>query len=174
MYKRILILVNDTAAPQPAVKEGVALAQVDGAAVVFFYLLARYVAPVADVPEMMVLSPAQFRREVSAKGERLLAAATVIADKAGVASSQAMAQADDDASQCIADAARTRRCGLIVAASERRNAVMRLLTGSVIPGLITRSTVPVLVCRSAGRPRRADDAAVAQKTTAKPRATRTA
>ena len=43
------------------------------------------------------------------------------------------------------------QCDLIVVASTGSNAVMRLLTGSVIPGLITHSRVPVLVCRQCSR-----------------------
>ena len=44
-------------------------------------------------------------------------------------------------------------CDLIVVATEGRNAVMRILSGSVLPGLITAATVPVLVGRPQGAAR---------------------
>ena len=71
------------------------------------------------------------------------------AEVAGVMSNRSMSSGTDDALS-IADAAVRHRCDLIVVATEGRNAVMRILTGSVLPGLITAATaatVPVLVCR---------------------------
>jgi nucleotide-binding universal stress UspA family protein len=76
-----------------------------------------------------------------------LAAATALAASLGVPSIAVASDGDDDA-RSIIEAARERDCDLIVVASEGRNALVRLLTGSIIPGLITASTVPVLVCRS--------------------------
>ena len=40
-------------------------------------------------------------------------------------------------------------CGLIVVASSGHKAIVRLLSGSVIPGLITQSTIPLLIVRGA-------------------------
>jgi nucleotide-binding universal stress UspA family protein len=77
------------------------------------------------------------------------AAATVVADEAGVRSRTVVGAGVDDA-DCIFDEVRQRRCGLIVVGSMGRNAVLRLLTGSVIPGLITVSTIPVLIVRERG------------------------
>jgi nucleotide-binding universal stress UspA family protein len=146
MYKRILIVVGSGASSRAAVNEGVGVAQVQGAEVVFAYVLPRYVMPVSEMPLLGAPSPDEFQREARADAERLLATATLAANKAGVHSLHAVAAGVDDA-QCIVDIARKRRCDLIVVASAGRNALMRLLTGSVIPGLITISPVPVLVCR---------------------------
>lgn len=57
-----------------------------------------------------------------------------------------------DAAEAMAEAAKRNRVDLIVVATEGRNAVVRLLTGSVVPGLITLSPVPVMVCKADGRP----------------------
>ncbi len=146
MYKRILIVVGKGVAQRVAVTEGVALAKVHGAEVVFFSVLPRYIVPVADVPMFEMPSPQEFQREATANADRFLAAATVVADKAGVRSRTAVGAGQDDA-ECIVDTARKRRCNLIVVASAGRNAVMRLISGSVIPGLITHSTLPVLIVR---------------------------
>jgi nucleotide-binding universal stress UspA family protein len=148
MFKRILIVVGAEPTSRTAVSEGVALARVHEAEALFFSVLPRYVVPVADMPMIGMPSPDEFQRDVTRNAERLLAAAAVLADKAGVRSKSAVGSGLDDA-ECIVEAARKRRCDVIVVASAGRNAVMRLLSGSVIPGLITLSTLPVLVVRQA-------------------------
>ncbi len=147
MYKRILIVVGSGPTSRAAVSEGLGLAKVHDAEVVFAYVLPRYVMPVTEMPLLGAPSPDEFQREARADAERILAKATVAATKAGVHSLHALSAGADDA-ECITDIARRRRCDVIVVASAGRNAVMRLLTGSVIPGLITLSPVPVLVCRA--------------------------
>lgn len=146
MYKRILIVVGSGPTHRAAVTEGVELAKVDGAEAVFFSVLPRYVMPVTEMPMIGLPSPAEFHREATANTQRVLAAAAVVADKAGVTSKTAVG-ADADDADCIIETAKKKRCGLIVVASAGRNAVMRILSGSVIPGLITHSTIPVLIVR---------------------------
>ncbi len=148
MFKRILIVVSASPSSRTAVREGVALARVHDAEALFFSVLPRYVVPVADMPMIGMPSPDDFQREATRDADRFLAAATVVADKAGVRSKHAVGAGFDDA-ECIVEAARKRRCDVIVVASTGRNAVMRLLSGSVIPGVITLSEVPVLVVRQA-------------------------
>ena len=148
MFKRILIVVGAGPTSRTAVSAGVALAQVHDAEALFFSVLPRYIVPVADMPMIGMPSPEEYQRDVTRNAERFLAAATVVADKAGVRSKYAVGAGFDDA-ECIVEAARKRRCDVIVVASAGRNAVMRLLSGSVIPGLITLSTLPVLVVRQA-------------------------
>ncbi|MBK6471149.1 MAG: universal stress protein [Betaproteobacteria bacterium] len=52
----------------------------------------------------------------------------------------------------IARIAVDQACELIVVAHRGSNAVMRLLTGSLIPGLITAAATPVLICREPEHP----------------------
>lgn len=146
MYTRILAVVDKRPEARAAVIEATALAQAQGAELVFFTALPRYTLPIADMPEFVDVSPQQFEREARAEAERLLAGATAVADKAGVRS-RTVCGGGDDAAEAIIEVARRRRCELIVVTSEGRNAVLRLLAGSVIPGLITASPVPVLVCK---------------------------
>ena len=154
MYQRILVVVTgDGATSRIAVKEGVALAQIHDAEVHFFHVLPRYIVPVTDIPMMGMPMPDQFLEESRANGERMLATARQVADEAGVGNQSALGSGADDA-ECIVEAVRKRRCGLVVVASSGRNALMRMVMGSVIPGLITMSPVPVLVCRRAS-PQRA-------------------
>ncbi len=55
--------------------------------------------------------------------------------------------ADVDSAHCIANAAGERGCNLIVIGSHARNAVQRLIFGSVVTQLIPLATVSVLVCK---------------------------
>ena len=150
MYKRILIVVDQRAVTRAAVKEGLAIATAHDADVVFCHVLPRYAMPVADVPPFVAVSPQEFQRSAMAVADKQLSAAQKVAEKAGVVSQRVTGSGEDDA-RCIVDVARKRRCDLIVAASEGRNALLRLLTGSVIPGLITSFPVPVLVVKEGGR-----------------------
>ena len=165
MYKRILIVVDPRAVTRAAVQEGTSMAKIHGAEVVFFHVLPRYSVPLADAPPFAMVSPQEFQQEAKTHAQRILATASAAADKAGVMSRTAMGSGEDDA-HCIVEAARKRRCDLIVVASEGRNALLRLLVGSAIPGLITASPVPVLICKS--RPRQ-PAAAKAAAAAAKPR-----
>jgi len=160
MYERILIVVDASAASRAATAEGVRLAQVHGAEVVFFAILPRYVMPVTDFAVMGMPAADEFQRDANAHARRVLAAATELADNAGVASRTATDSSVHDA-DCVVDAARSRHCDLIVVPSVGDNAVMRLIAGSVIPGLITRATIPVLVV-SDSAPYAHDDAGPAR------------
>lgn len=155
MFRRVLIVVDPRPASRAALLEGTALAKAHRAEVLFFSVLPTYAFPVTDMTMFASIAPEEFEREAKASANRLLAAATVVADKAGLVSRTASASGED-AAHVIAAAARRRKCDVIVVASEGRNALLRLLTGSVIPGLITAASVPVLICKPepASRPKR--------------------
>ena len=146
MYQRILVVVDSSPASRAAVLEGTALAKALGSEVLFFTVLPSYFVPVADMPMYVADSAEQYEHDARNAANRILAAAKVVADKAGVVSHTASSSGADPA-LVIASAARRRKCNAIVVASEGRNALLRLLTGSVIPGLITASSVPVVVCK---------------------------
>ncbi|MDH4288540.1 MAG: universal stress protein [Aquincola sp.] len=146
MFKRILIVVDPRPVARIAVKDGTALAKVHGAEVIFFYTLPHYPVPTVDAPLWISLSEDDFESAARSEAGRMLAAAAVVADKNGVKHRSAMGRAHDDAKEII-DVARARRCDLIVVGSEGRNAVLRLVLGSVIPGLITAAPMPVMVCK---------------------------
>lgn len=152
MYERILIVLEDHLAARAAVKEGTALAKVHGAHVVFFCMIPQPVVALPDAPPLMAVSPKDYQIEARARSERLLAAAARVATRRGVPSSGVLGH-DFNESDCVLDAAAQQGCSLIVVASEGQNALVRLVSGNVIPRLITASPVPVLVCQ--GNPRRA-------------------
>lgn len=146
MFKRILIVVDARPVSRAAIEDGLTLAAAQNAEVLFFSVLPRYSVPLSDAPPFAAMSPKQFMKEVKANAEHWHAEATLLAHKAGVVARSDTASGDDDAG-CIVQAAEREHCDLIVVGSEGRNALLRLLAGSVIPGLITASPVPVMVCK---------------------------
>ena len=151
MYRRILIVVEPSAVAAAAIDEGLALARVGDAEVVFLGGLPRHLAPAAELPDAEMAAHWKSLDDAKARTQGVLAEASARADELGVMSRTVFASGEDGV-RGILDSARALRCDLIVVASEGSNAVVRLLTGSVIPGLITASSVPLLVCAPVHRP----------------------
>ena len=150
MYKRIMIVVDDGAIARPAIDEGLALAKVHRAEVLFFHVLPNYVVPMSDMPPMVTLGPEQHRREVERTANRLLATASEQAKALGVRCSTGVGSGVD-AAECVARAASDRECHLVVIGSHGRTAIQRLIFGSVVTRLITLAPVPVLVCKPSAK-----------------------
>lgn len=149
MYKRILIVVDQRPVSRAAVLEGASLASAHGAEIFFFTVLPRYTMPVGDAGIFAAVPADEFLQSAKENANRALDEAAEVAKAAGVLWHRSLGSGDDDA-KCIIDTAVQRGCDLIVVASEGRNALMRLITGSAVPGLITASPVPVLVCKQRG------------------------
>lgn len=146
MYRKILVPVDNRAVTQSAIDQAIALAQVHRADIFFLSVVspyefpATYMLPVAEVPSDV------FRAKAEEEAAHLLSAASTWAERCGVHNHRAVIFAVDDA-HAVAEAAVKRHCDLIVVGTEEHNAVVRLLSGSIVPGLISAATVPVLVCR---------------------------
>lgn len=148
MYKRIMIVVDDAPVAQAAVREGTALAAAHGAEAFYFGLPPDLPASSVDAAGFGEAASYELVQAAVARTEDLLAKAMSGAERAGVFAHRICSKARVGA-RAVAEAAQRRRCDLIVVATDERNAVMRLLNGSLVPGLITSSPVPVLVCRDA-------------------------
>lgn len=146
MFKKILVVVNDSAASQAAVLGAIGLAQTHRADLMLFHVLPRFEVMGLDVPDAFAVSSSDFELHTREKGSQLLARASAEAELEGVQSFRAMGFAENDA-KCVADAAVLHHCDLIVVGTEGRNGLVRLLTGSIVPGLITAASVPVMVCK---------------------------
>ena len=147
MYKRIMIVVDDSEVTKAALREGLALAKLHNSDVRFFHVLSNYGLPIADGLSMGYLTVDEHRQEVERTAVRLLTAATTQAKRMGLKSS-VMTGSGKEAAACIVDSAIAQKCGLIVVGSHGRNALERLIFGSVVTRLITLATVPVLVCKN--------------------------
>ena len=146
MYRKILVPVDSRRVTQSAIDQAIALAQVHRAEIVFMYVVAShefpaaYMLPIADAPTDAI------QANVEEEASRLLSAASGWSERCGVHNHRASSFAAN-AAQAVADAAAKRHCDLIVVGTEDHNAVVRLLNGSIVPGLISVATVPLLVCR---------------------------
>lgn len=134
-----------------AVDWAVAWAAYRDAEVEFLALRPHTPLALTDSPAYTTASPVALEQAVQQQARRALAAARQVAEAAGVMSHSRTAP-DDDAVRAVLEAAAARCCDLIVVASDGRNAVMRLLTGSAIPGLVTTSPHPVLVVPASAPP----------------------
>lgn len=131
MVRKILVVVDDRPSSTAAIRHGIELASAYHASILFF-------CPVLNM---------YFQAQLSAKAHGQLAYARELAKRAGVSSQRAMASGLDS-SECVAQAAQMHVCDLIVVGTEGRNAFLRWLNGSMLPGLLSLAKVPVLVCQA--------------------------
>jgi nucleotide-binding universal stress UspA family protein len=148
-YRRVLVVLEDHEFAQSAVVEGIELARVAHADVVFLQILAELHTPSIGVAGFMHMPGQHLQRASQMASERRAAAAMRAASKAGVPAKVASGRVARSGAG-IAAAAEELGCDLIVVASDGHNAVARLLMGSVIPGLVTAATASVLICRGGG------------------------
>lgn len=160
MYKRILVVVGDDLASEQATATGIEIAKAHSAEILFFYVLPPYdiVLGGEDRLALANYSVNDFQREATSFAERKLMAATELAERQGVHSLRATGL-EADVALCVANAAESRQCQMIVVATERKNAVMRMISGSIVPRLLTVATVPVLVCSTEGQTTHAPNSA---------------
>lgn len=146
MYRKILVPVDNRKVTQSAIDQAIALAQAHRADIFFFCVVSAYEFPATYLLPVAEMPTDAFRANAEEEASRLLSAASAWAQRCGVHNNRAIGFAVDNA-HAVADAAVKRHCDLIVVGTEEQNAVVRLLSGSIVPGLISAATVPVLVCR---------------------------
>ncbi|MCF8155613.1 MAG: universal stress protein [Rhodoferax sp.] len=149
MYKRILVVVDDRVVTQSAIRQAIEMAQALRADIHFYYVLPTHAVIGFEFLPMAELANSDFEHEAIAHAQKMLAAAAELAEQAGILSFGTLGAGADDA-QCVAEAADSKHCELIVVGTEGENAVLRILNGSIVPGLISKASVPVLVCRDTG------------------------
>jgi len=151
MYHRILVVVADHPSSQVAISHGLCLAKGLGAEVVFTHALHHYPLAVADMPPVVTIAPDEMARQSADLGARLLAEAQARAAAKGVTAHAMLLDTVNDV-DAINTLAHEQSCDFIVIGTEGGNALVRLLTGSAVPGLITRAPVPVMVCHAHDKP----------------------
>lgn len=149
--QRILVVLEDGDLVPVAQRQGLALAHELSAELLFVHLKPFDTVPVVDAAEIVACSNDRLAVEIQLQSQRLLASACAAAAKLGLTALGISLPAGTTAKD-IARLAAEQACDLIVVANRGRNAVMRLLTGSRIPGLITSAASPVLICRGAEQP----------------------
>jgi len=147
MFKHILIPTDGSPVSAKAVKAGIAFAKQSGAKVTGYHAVEPvpthlygegYVADKAMI--------AEFERRRRAEAKKHIAAVARQAAKAGVRF-EPLVQIARTPYEGIVDAARKRKCDLILMSSHGHRGFSRLLLGSVADKVIQLSKVPVLVYR---------------------------
>lgn len=148
MYRRLMIVVDEDPASRAAVVEGLDLASALGAEVLFFHVVPNYATPVTvgDLMPLGAIDPVEHERHVQQRAGRVLAEAAAMAKAKAVLSTALLGHGDETAAS-IAHAAKEQHCDLIVVGSHGRNALQRLIFGSVPASLLPLAPVPMVVCK---------------------------
>jgi nucleotide-binding universal stress UspA family protein len=149
MQKKILVVVDDRVVTQSAIRQAIELAKEIRAVIHFFYVLPVQVISGFDIFPVSELSPQEFKNQATAHADEMLDAACELAGLSGIQSFCSIGS-DTDHAHCVSIAAEKKNCQLIVVGTEGKNAMLRILNGSIVPGLISVASVPVLVCRDMG------------------------
>lgn len=154
MFKKIMVLVDEHPPAQAAIHSGIEVAKAHVAKLVYLYVPPAYTFPMVDMPgggmaAFAAHTTEQFEQQTQAAASTLLKAAEDAAHAAGVDCACIMAPGDASADYVV-EATATHGCDLVIVAAPGSNAVVRLLTGNIIPGLISRSPIPVMICPAGG------------------------
>lgn len=144
----LLVVIEARTGSEAAVAEAVAIARRDRAHVLLAAVPPRESLPLATAWEFGEALEDPMREAVNSVLHDRLAAAQAAAASAGV-SSRAVTLPAPDSGPALARLAEEQGCDLIVVSCQRSNAVTRLLSGSLVPGLITAASAPVLVVHDA-------------------------
>ena len=145
MYKHLLIATDGSELAQKAVDQGIALAKALGARVLIVHVTPSWTS--LTVSEVAVVYPPEnYDRVAADHAQNILANAAMAAKAAGVAC-ETLHVKDGLAAPGILKAAQERGADLIVMSSHGRSGLTRLLLGSEANEVVSKSAVPVLICR---------------------------
>ena len=147
MFKHILIPTDGSPISSKAVKAGIAFAKEHGARVTGYHALEPVPAHIYGegyVADAKMI--AEFERRNRAAAKKHISAIAREAQRAGVAF-DTVVQSSSRPYEGIVEAAKKRKCDLILMSSHGHRGFDRLVLGSVADKVIQRSKVPVLVYR---------------------------
>jgi len=147
VYKHILIPTDGSAASERAIATGIALAGALGARVTGFHA-APPAVPLVLGKQLAKAYMSRDEREkaIEQAAARYLGVIERAAAKAGVAC-ETMLVTSDLPADAILEAARSRKCDLVVMASHGRHGLAAMLLGSETQKVLTLAKIPVLVHR---------------------------
>ena len=144
MYKHILIATDGSELAGRAVTTGLALARTLKARVTAVTATQPWSAMVTGEPAL-VFPIEEYEKAASENAARILYRVSAAANDAGLECETV--RVEDFPAEGIVETAKAKGCDLIVMASHGRRGLSKLLLGSQATGVLTLSTVPVLVCR---------------------------
>jgi nucleotide-binding universal stress UspA family protein len=147
MFKKILLPTDGSPVSRKAVKQGVALAKSIGAKVVGFFSPEDYrVLMYSEYIPPSLLSEEEFEAQAKKAADKHLGPVEKTAKEAGVPY-EGFYLAGIAPWEAIIEAARKKKCDLIVMGSHGRSGLAALVLGSQTTKVLTHSKVPVLVTR---------------------------
>lgn len=144
--RRLLVLLDPDCAAT-AQRLGLEMARVIDAELLFVHVMPSDLVPTAEVAGMIGAADERLSAALQEQSQRLLTTATRTARRVGLVAKSMTLPAGSTARD-VAHLAVESHCNLVLAAHGGSNAVVRLLAGSLIPGLITAVTMPLLICRA--------------------------
>ena len=149
MYKKILVVVDDRAVSQSAIRQAIEVAQGFRADIHFFYLLPTYPVVGFEFLPLAELASDDFQNRAIARAQEVLSDALKLAEDAGI-QSFGTRSAGADGAKSVIGAALAKHCKLIVVGADDSSVLLHILNDGIVPKLISQSAVPVLVCRETG------------------------
>lgn len=143
---RLLVCLDDSEAGAYMRRTAVTLGRILAAELLFVHIDAAYPVPLLDPTGFVPTTGETAADMLQGNSRRILAAAATHATKAGL-KSRGLSLPPGSSAKNIAQLAASRGCALVMVQHRGGNAVQRLLTGSLIPGLITAAETPILICR---------------------------
>lgn len=148
--RRVLIVLESANSTSWTAAHGLDVVGEWGAELLFAHITPSQTVFWVDVEAMVGGASDQLSSAIRDQSHRVLGAAVTLAGQAGL-HAEGVTLPPSTSAKDIAQMAVTRSCDLILIAHPHDNAVVRLINGSLVPGLISASSPPVLVCREPGR-----------------------
>jgi nucleotide-binding universal stress UspA family protein len=147
MYKHILVPTDGSKLSVKAAKQAIALAKALGARITAFHVVPDVTSTYYGEGHILRVPPAAEQAELAQReASRCLSAIEVEAEVEKVPC-DAFHTISDSPFEAIIDAAKKKKCDLIVMASHGRRGLSALVLGSETHKVLVHSKIPVLVCR---------------------------
>jgi nucleotide-binding universal stress UspA family protein len=148
MYKHIMLPYDGSPISERALGEAIALAKHSGGKITLINVVAPYHVPVPGDHTSSAVKELerQFLAELEKRAGEMLEAGQKRATQSGV-SCESVVQPGLFPYEEIIEAAKNRKCDLIVMASHGRKGIQGLLIGSETTKVLTHCSIPVLVVR---------------------------
>ena len=144
VYKHLLIATDGSELARKAVDQGFDLAKALNAKTTVIYVTPRWTATFGE--EALAFPADNYDKIVAEEAAKILSSVRDVAKTAAI-TCDTLHVKDRFPAEGIIETANARRCDLIVMASHGRRGLRRLILGSQANEVVTRSTIPVLVCR---------------------------
>lgn len=144
MYQHILVPVDGSKASEEGLREALALARDQGAALRVVYV----VDPSTAAADMLTAAEyGSVHAELREQGQRVLTHARQKARRRTVDCETVLRDCTGQVAEAIVEEARSWPCELIVMGTHGRQGLSHLLMGSTAEGVLRRTPVPVLLVR---------------------------